>query len=56
MNLLNSTVFSVGLFAGLAAAGNAQSVWALPQDGNTPPSHGGTLQVQNARTGMAGST
>ena len=56
VSLLKSTILSVGLLAGLAAAANAQSVSALPPDGNTPPSYGGTLQVQNAHTGIAGST
>ena len=56
VSLLKSTVLSVGLLAGLAATANAQSVSALPQDGTTPPSYGGTLQVQNAHTGIAGST
>ena len=53
VSLLKSTILSVGLLAGLAATANAQSVSALPPDGNT---HGGTLQVQNAHTGIAGST
>ena len=56
VSLLKSTILSVGLLAGLAATANAQSVSALSPDGNTPPSYGGTLQVQNARTGIAGST
>ncbi len=56
VNVLKSTVLSVGLLAGLAAVANAQSVSALPSDGNTPPSYGGTLSVQNAHTGIAGST
>ena len=56
VSLLKSTVLSVGLLAGLAAIANAQSVSALPPNGNTPPSYSGTLQVQNAHTGIAGST
>ena len=56
VSLLKSTVLSVGLLAGLAATAHAQSVSALPPDGSTPPSYGGTLQVQNAHTGIAGST
>ena len=56
MSVLKSTVLSVGLLAGLAAAANAQSVSALPPDGSTAPSYGGTLQTQNAHTGIAGST
>src|SRR5271157_2018488 len=56
LSLIKSTVLSVGFLAGLAAAANAQSVSALPPDGGTPPSYGGTSQVQNARTGIAGST
>jgi hypothetical protein len=56
MSLLKSTVLSVGLLAGLAAAWNAQSVSALPPDGKMLPSYGGTLPVQNAHTGIAGST
>ena len=56
VSLLKSTVLSVGLLAGLAAIANAQSVSALPPDGNTPLSYGSTLPVQNAHTGMAGST
>ncbi|MBV8453376.1 MAG: hypothetical protein JOZ29_14065 [Deltaproteobacteria bacterium] len=56
LSLLKSAVLSVGLLAGLPAIANAQSVSALPADGNTPPSYGGTLQVQNAHTGIAGST
>jgi hypothetical protein len=43
-------------FLGLAATANAQSVSALPPGGNTPPSYGGALQLQNAHTGIAGST
>ena len=56
MSLLKSTVLGVGLLAGLAASANAQSVSALPADGSTPPSYGSTLQLQNAHTGIAGST
>ena len=56
VSLLKSAVLSVGLLAGLAATVNAQSVSALPSDGSTPPSYGGTLPVQNAHTGIAGST
>jgi hypothetical protein len=56
VSVLKSTVLSVGLLAGLAATGNAQSVSALPPYGNTPQSYGGTLPVQNPRTGIAGST
>lgn len=56
MSILKSTVLSVGLLAGLGATASAQSVSALPPDGNTPPSYGGTLPVQNAHTGVAGST
>jgi hypothetical protein len=56
VSVLKSTVLSVGLLAGLAATGNAQSVSALPPDGNTPQSYGGTLPVQNPHTGIAGST
>ena len=55
-SLLKSTVLSTGLLAGLAATANAQSVSALPSDGNATPSYGGTLPVQNAHTGIAGST
>jgi hypothetical protein len=54
VSLLKSTVLGVGLLAGLTA--NAQSASALPSDGSTPPSYGGTLPVQNAHTGTAGST
>jgi len=56
VRVLKSTVLSVGLLAALAAAANAQSVSALPPDGSTAPSYGGTLQTQNAHTGIAGST
>jgi hypothetical protein len=56
VSLLKSTVLSVGLLTGLAAIANAQSVSALPPDGNTPLSYGSTLPVQNAHTGIAGST
>jgi hypothetical protein len=56
VSVLKSTVLSVGLLAGLAATANAQSVSALPADGNTPPAYGGTLPMQNAHTGVAGST
>ncbi len=56
VSVLKSTVLSVGLLAGLAGTASAQSVSALPPDGNTPPSYGGTLPVQNAHTGVAGST
>ena len=56
MSLLKSTVLSVGLVAGLAATANAQSGLARLPDGSTPPSYDRTLQVQNARTGIAGST
>jgi hypothetical protein len=56
VSVLKSTVLGVGLLAGLAATGNAQSVSALPPDGNTPQSYGGTLPAQNAHTGIAGST
>jgi hypothetical protein len=56
VSVLKSTVLGVGLLVGLAATANAQSVSALPPDGNTPPSYGRTLQVQNAHTGIAGST
>jgi opacity protein-like surface antigen len=55
VSILKSTVLSVGLLAALAAAANAQSVSALPPDGNTTPSYG-TVQTQNAHTGIAGST
>lgn len=63
-SVLKSTVLSFGLLAGLAAAANAglaaaanaQSVSALPTEGNTPPSYDRTLPVQNAHTGIAGST
>lgn len=55
-SVLKSTVLSFGLLAGLAAAANAQSVSALPAEGNTPPSYDRTLPVQNAHTGIAGST
>ena len=53
---LKSAVLSIGLLAGFAANTNAQSVSALPPDGSTPPSYSGTLPVQNAHTGVAGST
>ena len=56
VSVLRSTVLSVGLLAGLAAAANAQSVSALPPDGNATPLYGGTSQTQNAHTGIAGST
>jgi hypothetical protein len=56
VSLIKSTVLSVGLLAGLAAIANAQSVSALPPDGNAPPSYGGTVPVQNAHTGTQGST
>jgi hypothetical protein len=56
VSLLKSTVLGVGLLAGLAATANAQSTSALPSDGSTPPPYGGTLRVQNAHTGIAGST
>jgi hypothetical protein len=61
VSVLKSTVLSFGLLgfgllAGLAAAANAQSVSALPPDGSTPPSYDRTLPVQNAHTGIAGST
>jgi len=56
VSVLKSTVLGVGLLVGLAATGNAQSVSALPPDGNTPQSYGGTLPAQNAHTGIAGST
>jgi hypothetical protein len=56
MSLLKSTVLSVGLVAGLAATANAQSGLARLPDGSTPPSYDRTLQVQNAHTGIAGST
>lgn len=56
MNVLKSAVLSVGFLTGLVAVANAQSVSALPPDGYTPPSYGGTLPVQNAHTGIAGST
>ncbi len=56
VSLLKSTVLSVGLLAGIAATANAQSVSALPADGSTPPPYGSTSQVQNAHTGIAGST
>jgi hypothetical protein len=56
VSVLKSTVLSFGLLAGLAAAANAQSVSALPPDGSTPPSYYSTLPVQNAHTGIAGST
>jgi hypothetical protein len=56
VSLLKSTVLGLGLSAGLAATANAQSASALPSDGSTPPSYGGTLRVQNAHTGTAGST
>jgi hypothetical protein len=56
VSVLKSAVLGVGLLAGLASTANAQSVSALPPDGNTPPSYGGTLPVQNAHTGIAGST
>ena len=56
VSVLKSTVLSIGLLAGLAAVANAQSVSALPPDGNAAPSYGGTLQTQNAHTGIAGST
>ena len=56
MSLLKSTVLGAGLLAGLAASANAQSVSALPAGGSTLPSYGSTLPVQNAHTGIAGST
>jgi hypothetical protein len=56
VSLLKSTVLGVGLLAGVAATANAQSTSGLPSDGSTPPSYGGTLRVQNAHTGIAGST
>ena len=56
VSVLKSTVLNFGLLAGLAAAANAQSVSALPPDGSTPPSYDRTLPVQNAHTGIAGST
>jgi hypothetical protein len=56
VSVLKSTVLGVGLLVGLAATANAQSVSALPPDGNTPPSYAGRLQVQNSHTGIAGST
>src|SRR5215468_4067928 len=49
-----STVLSVGVLAGLAASANAQSVSALPP--TTPPSYTSMPPVQNAHTGVAGST
>jgi hypothetical protein len=56
VSLLKSTVLGVGLLAGLAATANAQSASALSPSGSTPPSYGGTLPVQDAHTGTAGST
>ena len=53
---LKLTFLGIGLLAGLAASANAQSVSALPPDGSTPPSYGGTPPMQNAHTGIAGST
>jgi hypothetical protein len=47
--LFKSTVLSVGLLAGVAAAAHAQSVSALPQDDSAPT-------AQSARSPVFGST